>query len=82
MPDISSVVRMRAAKLRNGRKVRKTIYAQLGDTPNDEDPLIGAVQTPGLAFLICDAVNEYLEQHPEAARILARAAWHSANCPD
>jgi hypothetical protein len=34
---------------RTGRKVGRTIYAQLGAEPSDEDPLIGVMDTPQLA---------------------------------
>ena len=76
-----NIIRLRVAKLRNGNKVRRTLYVQLGETPNDGDPLVGVVETPKLAFLICDALNEHLRQHPEAIQILAQAAWHSKNGP-
>lgn len=34
---------------RVGRKVGRTIYARLGATASDEDPLIGVMDTPELA---------------------------------
>jgi hypothetical protein len=34
---------------RTGRKVGRTIYAQLGPEPSDDDPLIGVMDTPELA---------------------------------
>jgi hypothetical protein len=36
-------------KLRQGRKVGRTIYAQLGDQPSDDDPLVGVMDTAELA---------------------------------
>jgi hypothetical protein len=36
---------------RTGRKVGRTIYAQLGDVPSDDDPLIGVMDTPELAAI-------------------------------
>ncbi len=34
---------------RTGRKVGRTIYAQIGSEPSDEDRLIGMMDTPSLA---------------------------------
>lgn len=34
---------------RTGRKVRRTIYAQIGSEPSDDDVLIGVMDTPALA---------------------------------
>ncbi len=34
---------------RTGRKVGRTIYAQLGPEPSDDDPIIGMMDTPELA---------------------------------
>jgi hypothetical protein len=34
---------------RAGRKVGRTIYAQIGDDPSDSDPLIGVMDTIELA---------------------------------
>lgn len=43
---------------RTGRKVGRTIYAQLGPEPSDDDPLIGAMDTPELAAQAVGAVRE------------------------
>jgi hypothetical protein len=43
--------------LRNGRKVPRALYRQLGDAASDEDPLIGMVDSPLLAALVVVAVN-------------------------
>ena len=45
---------------RTGRKVGRTIYAQMGDRPDDSDPLIGVMDTPDLARLVVRAVNATL----------------------
>lgn len=45
---------------RVGRKVGRTIYAQCCDEPSDEDPLIGVMDTPGLAAESVAAHNERL----------------------
>ena len=36
-------------KWRVGRKVGRTVYAQIGQQPNDEDPLIGVFDSVELA---------------------------------
>lgn len=36
---------------RVGRKVGRTIYAQAGDEPSDDDVLIGVMDTPDLAAI-------------------------------
>jgi hypothetical protein len=47
---------------RTGRKVGRTIYAQLGDKPSDDDPLIGVFDTAGLATAAVTAHNEALKR--------------------
>jgi hypothetical protein len=42
---------------RTGRKVGRTIYAQLGPEPSDEDPLIGVMDTGVLAAAAAAAHN-------------------------
>ena len=42
---------------RQGRKVPRMLYEQLGDGPADDDPIVGLVDTPELAALIVAAVN-------------------------
>lgn len=44
---------------RQGRKVPRMLYHQLGTQPADNDPIIGLVDTPELAALIVAAVNAY-----------------------
>lgn len=43
MPDLENL------PWRTGRKVGRTIYAQLGPEPSDDDVLIGMMDTPELA---------------------------------
>jgi hypothetical protein len=45
---------------RVGRKVGRTIYAQIGSEPSDDDPLIGVMDTLGLAEEAVDAHNARL----------------------
>lgn len=54
------------AKLRTGLRKPQNLYAQLGDTPDDEDPSIGWAKTPEAAEMACAAVNE--GQRPPGAR--------------
>lgn len=42
---------------RVGRKVGRTIYAQQGDEPSEDDPLIGVMDTEWLAEIACRAHN-------------------------
>ncbi len=42
---------------RCGRKVGRTIYAQLGDQPSDDDVLIGVMDTSGLAARVVSDHN-------------------------
>lgn len=44
-------------RLRQGRKVGRTLYEQTGPEPSDDDRLIGLVDTPEIAALIVAAVN-------------------------
>lgn len=54
---------------RVGRKVGRTIYAQLGDMPSDDDPLIGVMDSCPLATAAVDGHNgEYLEAFMDGAR--------------
>src|SRR3954465_9557242 len=45
---------------RPGRKVGRTIYAQLFPTPSDNDILLGMVDFPDLAEHICDLHNKFI----------------------
>lgn len=47
---------------RQGRKVPRMLYQQMGDEPADDDPIIGLVDTPEWAALIVRAVNAYAER--------------------
>jgi ATP-dependent Clp protease ATP-binding subunit ClpA len=43
---------------RTGRRMGRTIHAQHGAKPSDSDPLIGIMDTPGLAQAACAAHNQ------------------------
>lgn len=45
---------------RTGRKVGRTIYAMAGDTPSDDDTLIGLMDTRSLAAAVVAAHNYML----------------------
>jgi hypothetical protein len=49
---------------RTGRKVGRTIYAQLGKVPSDADPLIGVMDTRALAHEAVEAHNRLLRGTP------------------
>ena len=53
-----------AVKLRQGRKVGRTLYIQAGDEPSDKDILIGIVDTPWWAKHIVECVNAAHDQEP------------------
>lgn len=44
-------------KLRQGRRVGRTLYHQQGPEPSEDDPIIGLVDNPELAATIVVAVN-------------------------
>ena len=50
-------------KWRTGRKVGRTIYAQVGDAPADNDPLIGVMDSPELAQAAVEAHNLLIAQN-------------------
>lgn len=49
-------------KWRTGRRVGRTIYAQIGPEPSDEDVLIGLMDTPAIAKAAVTAYNWAWEQ--------------------
>ncbi len=52
---------------RTGRKLGRTIYAQLGALPGDDDPLIGVMDTPALADEAALAHNAQLRSVQESS---------------
>lgn len=44
-------------KIRQGRKVGRTLYEQAGPEPSDQDELIGVMDTVLLAAMVVAAVN-------------------------
>lgn len=60
-------MRKRLVKLENlpwrvGRKVKRTVYAQLGPEPDDHDPIIGLLDTKALAEAAVRAHNDELRR--------------------
>jgi len=51
-------------KWRVGRKVGRTVYAQVGDEPSDNDLLIGVFDTKELAQAAVDAHNKLRKTAP------------------
>jgi 6-pyruvoyltetrahydropterin/6-carboxytetrahydropterin synthase len=51
---------------RTGRRVGRTIYAQAGPEPSDDDLLIGVMDTPELAAEAVDAHNAHRSAPPPA----------------
>lgn len=50
---------MTTDRWRQGRRVGRTIYAQLGPEPADTDPIIGLMDTPELAAQAVNAHNAF-----------------------
>lgn len=46
---------------RVGRKLGRTVYAQVGDEPDDEDPFLGLMETEDIAAQVVDAMNRIRE---------------------
>lgn len=46
-----------AVTYRTGRKVGRTIYQQGGESPSDDDVLVGMMDTPELARAVVEALN-------------------------
>jgi hypothetical protein len=57
---------------RTGRHLGRTVYAQLGPEPSDEDPVLGMLDTEELAAEACGAHNRRL-LHAEIREGLAAA---------
>ena len=53
---------------RTGRRVGRTIYAQVGNEVSSRDVLIGMLDTPELAAEVCAAHNARLATAPPAPR--------------
>lgn len=51
-----------------GRKVGRTIYAQVGDEPSDDDPIIGMMDSRILAADVVASHNAVLASRPLAKR--------------
>ena len=57
-------IELAAQRWRTGRRVGRTIYAQIGDQPSDDDPLIGMMDSIGLAIATVRAHNaEHEREH-------------------
>ena len=52
------------ARWRVGRKVGRTIYAQVQDEPSDNDRLIGLMDSVVIAEGVCEAHNAKLDWQP------------------
>lgn len=68
MDETPSDVTLSNRPWRTGRKVGRTIYAQLNDIPSDTDPLIGVMDTRVLA-------SEAVREHNKRFQI--QEAWPS-----
>lgn len=52
---------MMTVRFRTGRKVGRTIYMQRGPEPRDSDELCGVMDSPRIAKMFVDAVNQVLD---------------------
>ena len=62
MTDLSSL------PWRQGRRVGRHLYAQLGPEPSDDDPVIGTLDTAELARAACQGHNDALALRQAARR--------------
>lgn len=62
-------------RLRQGRTVGRTLYAQTGPEPSDDDTLVGMVDTAELAAVIVEAVNTLIDEHDQSAPARALRPW-------
>lgn len=46
-------------RYRTGRKLGRTVYAQRLDEPRDDDLLVGTMETPYMADLVVELLNDY-----------------------
>jgi hypothetical protein len=60
MTAVKRLARYERMRWRTGRKVGRTIYAQIGDEPGDHDPLIGVMDSKALAEAAVRAHNQIL----------------------
>jgi len=79
---VLSVKLRQSLTTRQGRKVPRMLYQQLGPEPADDDPVIGLVDTPELAALIVAAVNArhhggMMKPHPYQP---PRMGFHCRRC--
>lgn len=58
---IATDAELRALPWRTGRKVGRTIYAQVGKKPSDRDVLIGMMDSPLLATAVVVAHNNRVD---------------------
>lgn len=58
---------------RTGRKIGRTIYAQVGSQSSDDDPVLGMMDSIALAARVVSDHNIILTQRSEAARIREEA---------
>lgn len=66
LPSAAAVYALaQSATWRVGRKLGRTIYAQLNSEPSDGDLLIGVMDTRELAIIVVQAHNRYLQEHPD-----------------
>lgn len=63
---------------RVGRKVGRTIYAQLGEDPSYDDPLIGMMDTKVLAQIAVAAHNTWIQTEYDGKSELLMADGHEA----
>ena len=59
------LVKLELLPWRVGRKVKRTIYAQVGPEPDDHDKLIGLMDTAELAWAAVVAHNALLREDIE-----------------
>jgi hypothetical protein len=72
---------MRRKPWRTGRKLGRTLYICNGETPGDDDQLVGMMDTPELADRVVDAVNRTMPKDASAggADEVSKTIWRAAS---
>lgn len=56
----ATAVLVEPRRFRTGRSLGRTVYAQVGDEPSDDDLLVGMMETPYMAELVVELLNRHL----------------------
>ena len=65
---------------RVGRKLGRTVYAQEGDVPSDDDPLLGFMESDAIAEQVVEAIN-HLRAPPDHPTPIPTTTPHPTKPP-